>query len=298
MKLFRTICISLSIVLAGAGSIIILLLSSHAHSWKALSVPTGSMKPSILPGSLVLVHSVPTSQLKIGDVITYANPLNPKMSITHRIVQTYKNGAGIEFFITKGDANKFPDSPVVSGLVQGRVAWHVPYVGRFFTFGKGILGLTLLVYIPALIIMADETKRLADYYRSIKLYRLPGFKRSAKHREPKLAITTALSVYLTAAGLVLAPQVQALLKSNTVSLINNRISVAATPPNNCNGNITSVTVTGGGGNNNVHVTNNNSQTATTGNVTNNNNTNGGSTTSGSAINRNCTSTTITINNNH
>src|SRR5581483_1855789 len=125
-KVFEGVVIAAFVV--GCG--VLLLFNWSALGYKTLAVPTGSMRPAILPGSMVLVHRVPDSTLKVGDVITYTSPLNMHKTITHRIVKVTELDNKVPEFITKGDANLMPDLPVVGGLVVGKVAWHVPYMGR------------------------------------------------------------------------------------------------------------------------------------------------------------------------
>src|SRR4051794_22572106 len=115
MKLIHRIAISLGVLFFAACCGAVLLFNLHALGWKVLSVQTGSMRPAVPRGSLVLVHHVPYSQLKVGDVITYANASQPGATITHRITKTYKLDGKIPAYITKGDANPSQDPVTVVG---------------------------------------------------------------------------------------------------------------------------------------------------------------------------------------
>src|SRR3990167_5786402 len=86
---------------------LLLMLSLPKSGWKALSVQTGSMQTALPIGTLVFVHRVPATSLKVGDVITYVNPSNKKQTITHRVV-----GIDKPQLIVKGDANRSADMPV------------------------------------------------------------------------------------------------------------------------------------------------------------------------------------------
>ncbi len=138
--------------------------------WKALSIPTGSMRPTMPPGTLVFVHRVSTSSLEVGDVITYINPLHPSTTISHRIIKKIMVGGKIPGFITKGDANKVADSPIVAGLVEGKIVWHLPHAGYWLLDAKKPIIILPIIYIAALIIMAEEVIRLKDYLRSTQPY--------------------------------------------------------------------------------------------------------------------------------
>src|SRR5689334_20917695 len=100
----------------------------QSHGGKLLSVQTHSMTPAIKKGDLVVVTRVPDRALKVGDVVTYVNPRNPKQTITHRIValpsiETSKR------FIVKGDANPAADQPVRPTSIIGKVTYHQAYLG-------------------------------------------------------------------------------------------------------------------------------------------------------------------------
>jgi len=295
MKILKSITTVLGTLLMVAGCLTVLLLHWSAFGWKALSVPTGSMRPGMPPGSLALMHRVPDSTLKVGDVITYVNPLHPSTTISHRIVKKYLISNKIPAFITKGDANKSADVPVVEGLVQGQVLWHIRDVGQWLMWSKTLLGIAVLVYVPALFIIAEEIIRLNDYYKQWQPYRLLGYRsreilKESKKWTPKAAMGLSVFAALMFSAGAFGPRVEALLGSNTVTLGPNRLSVAAVNPNNCSGSTTN--------NNNVNVNTSSTQTATSGNATSSGNTNGGSATSGSASNSNSTTVNITINNCH
>lgn len=289
MRWLKKIFISLSVLFFAVCCGAVLLFNWSALGFKALSVQTGSMRPSVPPGSLVLMHRVPISSLKTGDVITYANPRNPHTTITHRIIKTYKIDNKIPAFVTKGDANSSADMPVVGGQILGKAVWHVPHLGHWLDWSKTWVGLAILVYLPAFLIMFGEVQKMADYLRRFQPYYLTFEVRKRRMLGRKLAAASfSASLIILIFGAVAWP-VQALLRSNTVSLTNNSISVA--PNQGGGGTVISCTSS-----NNVNVSSNSNQTATTGSATVSGNTTGGSATSGSASNSNSSNTTIHITN--
>jgi signal peptidase I len=287
MKTIRRIIISIGIVGFAVCCGAMLLFNWHALGYKTLDVPTGSMRPTIPPGSLVLMKSVPISTIKVGDIINYTNPRNVRETITHRVIRTYKIAGKIPAFITKGDANPSADPPVIAGLVKGKAAWHISYAGRWLQWSKTWPGLIVLLYLPALLLMIEEVQRMADYLRAMQPYKLFGYRQvvaTGKGFGGKLAASASLSLVIVAANAAIALPVQALLKSNTVALVNNQISVAAVQ--HCSGK----------NDNDININNSNNQSASSGNVSSSGNTIGGSATSGSASNSNNTNITITITN--
>jgi signal peptidase I len=93
-------------------------------------ITSGSMTGTYDRGSLVFDRVVPTSTLRVGDVITFRPPGQAGL-VTHRIVSV-RTVRGERVLRTKGDANRVADSwdPfVLRGAEQARVAFHIRYVG-------------------------------------------------------------------------------------------------------------------------------------------------------------------------
>jgi signal peptidase len=284
----RRIGISLGVVGFLLCALAVMLFNRPAFGWQALSVPTGSMRPSMPSGSLALVHRVPNSTLKVGDVITYTNPMTMKSTITHRITKIQKPHGSAMKITTQGDANPTPDQPFVAGLVKGRAVWHVPYVGAGLMWAKTWTGIAVLIYLPALIIMINESRKLRDYYKKMMPYHL-----YAQHIEPMLSsrvkYASGIAGLLLIGGAALMPTVLAVDAStaNAVALAPNTLSLAIqVPPTTSPASCSSST--------NVELRNTSTQSASSGSVTSNGNASGGSATSGSVTNNNSTNTNVTV----
>jgi signal peptidase I len=284
VKIFGKILKSFSIAIVTASSLALLLFGWSGTGWKALIIPTGSMRPSINPGSIVFVHKVPVSSLKVGDVITYTNPFSPKTTISHRIVKEYTMAKLIPAFVTKGDANKAADVAIVGGSIKGKVVWHFPYIGGWLLRLKKPIIILPVIYLAALIIMGGEVGRLNQYYNSIRPYRL----RNASLKTPRTKLQqrtllsgAMLSIAFVSIGATVEPTVFASLKSNTVTLGNNSISSGVI--SKCSGFLS---------NNSVNISTGTTQNAQTGNVTDS----VGNLSSGNAINNNSSNFNIQINN--
>jgi signal peptidase len=90
------------------------------------TVLTGSMRPGIQPGDVVMVRAVPTRELKVGDVIAYLPPAHTT-PVLHRIVSIDSSG-----LVTKGDANNVADPWGKVGTDSAttlRLVWVIPKVG-------------------------------------------------------------------------------------------------------------------------------------------------------------------------
>jgi len=292
IKRILTICSTVAVSMASA---LILLGSWHGLGWQSLSIPTGSMRPNIPPGSQVFVHQVSPNSLKVGDVITYKNPLHPKTTISHRIVKVFPITKHMPGFITKGDANETADIPIAPGSIEGKVVQHVPYLGWAMMWTRSWTGISVLVYLPALLIMIDEVRKLNRYYKSMMPYNMHELRTPHPPRQykPEYIAGGTLAAIVVTASFVFAQPALALLRSNTVTLGPNTLSVAGSTSGGGGGTCTSTHTTNS---TNVNINSSSTQTGHSGSATSSGNTNGGSAQSGSVTNTNNSSTTITITN--
>lgn len=96
----------------------------------AYTVLTGSMSPTMPPGTLAVVKPVDPAGLSIGDAITYQLHSGEPEVVTHRIISVVRSLGGDTTFVTQGDANPVPDaSPVKAGQIRGVVWYSIPYMG-------------------------------------------------------------------------------------------------------------------------------------------------------------------------
>jgi signal peptidase len=121
------------------------------------------MEPAIHTGSVVIVK--PENNYKIGDVITFTHAIKMETPVTHRIYDVRVEG-GQSVYITKGDANNALDSAEIAKKnIKGKVLFSIPYLGYIVNFIKKPIGFTLIIVIPAVLIIGDELKKI---YNEIK----------------------------------------------------------------------------------------------------------------------------------
>lgn len=203
------------------------LLYVHLNGMHLLSVQSGSMTPTIRKGDLVVVNSVP-GNLAVGDVITYKQPTAEDVLITHRIVEI---PAGDDFVITQGDANQKDDGLIARRNVVGRVDLNLPHMGAATDFIKQPAGLLLAVWVPAILIVVSEIRRLARHYRLMAPYKHP-----AADDEPTAPVSTkrkaqrvtSLGLALIIIGSAVSLPVWAMM-FDTATLTGNSISSAKKP---------------------------------------------------------------------
>ncbi len=120
-------------------------------------VESGSMEPSIMTGSLVVI--LPASSYGLNDVITFESK-TADVPTTHRIVDTYEEN-GRTWFITKGDANEEADTNAVAPeSVIGKVMFSAPYAGFILDFARQPIGFALLIVLPAIMIVLGEIEKI------------------------------------------------------------------------------------------------------------------------------------------
>jgi len=158
-KILRFIYWVVLTLLIFVGVITVLSVLGWPKDYRIFVVQSGSMEPLVKTHSLVVSH--PIDDYKKGDIITFktsseSSIKDPKSTITHRIFEV-KNSKNSIVYITKGDANKFPDSmPVYPNMILGKVIASIPYLGYPIGFAKTTIGFVLLVVIPATIIVYSE----------------------------------------------------------------------------------------------------------------------------------------------
>lgn len=158
-----------------AGFILLLLAVAGLFLASLLPIPgnvqvkivkSGSMEPAIRTGSVVVLK--PQESYNVGDVITFGEDTGAQIPTTHRVVEVRQEGAQT-FYMTKGDANEDPDNvPIAKSEVEGRVLFSVPFAGYVLDFAKQPIGFTLMIGLPAAMIILDEMMRIFQEVRRVR----------------------------------------------------------------------------------------------------------------------------------
>lgn len=135
-----------------------MLPTAWAGGLEVKIVKSGSMEPAIPTGSIVFVR--PAAEYRVGDIVTFGADTRSEIPTTHRIIEV-QNNEGRVAFLTQGDANEDPDPRAIAmSEVIGKVWLHVPYAGYVLDFARQPLGFTLMIGIPAGLIIVDEVLRI------------------------------------------------------------------------------------------------------------------------------------------
>ncbi len=98
-------------------------------------VASGSMRPVIDVGDVIIISKVSPDSIITGDVIQFRT--QGDYPVIHRVIGIVET-EGSKLFITKGDANNRPDAdPVLPGNVVGKAVFTVPKIGWVAIWIKG-----------------------------------------------------------------------------------------------------------------------------------------------------------------
>jgi signal peptidase len=118
-------------VVCGAALIVLAaLLLATATGYRPLIDHSDSMRPAIRAGDLLITHAEPATSIRVGAIVSFADPgLNGKL-VTHRVVAVHASAGAISF-LTRGDANTTPESWSVNrGASVGTLDLRLAGVGR------------------------------------------------------------------------------------------------------------------------------------------------------------------------
>lgn len=123
-------------------------------------VLTDSMYPVIESGDLILCHTLEAEEVKVGDVITFYDPMgNGTSVVTHRVLEIVDDNGEIAFR-TKGDNNNAEDTALVPaenliGIYKSRI----PKVGHVAMFMQTTPGLIVCCVCPILLLVGYDVLR-------------------------------------------------------------------------------------------------------------------------------------------
>ncbi len=148
----------LGVILFLGGAVLFSLLPIKGN-YSLKTCLSGSMEPTIHVGSVVVIK--PVKEYKVGDVITFKKP-GQKTPTTHRIVKKELKDGSVQF-VVKGDANKDADpEPVKKEEIIGKVLFSIPYLGYVGAWARTKVGLVVLVWVPAALIIFEEIMKIKE----------------------------------------------------------------------------------------------------------------------------------------
>lgn len=128
-------------------------------TWMVTPVLSGSMRPGLAVGGVVISERVPVNHLAVRDVIVFRQPNNPSKQVVHRIIRIAQGNSGQLLINTQGDANTVRDpwTLTIRGDYAYQVRWSVPLLGYIAIAFQNHRGIALLVSGFVLIVIAFTT---------------------------------------------------------------------------------------------------------------------------------------------
>ncbi|WP_309072011.1 signal peptidase I [Arthrobacter sp.] len=116
-------------LLAVLGLVTVMVVIPQLFGSGSYTVLTGSMRPGMPPGSLIVTKEANPEELRIGEAITYQIRSGEPAVVTHRIIARTSSSDGITL-TTQGDASPSPDEEQVRPeQIRGVVWYTLPLVG-------------------------------------------------------------------------------------------------------------------------------------------------------------------------
>jgi len=160
-RAFRRVGLLLAWIVIGVfGGFVLAVGLPNFFGARSLTVMSGSMEPAIGTGDVVVAVQIPPMDARVGDIVTFRDPLNHARLITHRVRELHVRD-DLVTFVTKGDANSSLERWAVprTGTI-GRVSFHVPRIGYMMVWIRSTVGLLMLIVLPTLLLGASELWRL------------------------------------------------------------------------------------------------------------------------------------------
>ena len=118
------------VMLSVGATLLVALIIPRLSGATPYVIETGSMRPGMPPGTLVVVKPAAPETIAAGDVITYQIKSGDPTVVTHRVVTVGYDGTGEPRWRTQGDANNAADQNWVLPMQVKGVRWYsVPYLG-------------------------------------------------------------------------------------------------------------------------------------------------------------------------
>ena len=176
-KVFNALQWVVVLMLISVSTALVLSKFDTPFKYRIFSVNSGSMEPAVRVGSVAVV--VPQDSYRENDIITFRSRRDPNQTTTHRLIQiTQDKDLSRITYKTKGDANEDEDIGFVQdSQIVGKVLFSLPLLGYLVAFSKTQLGFTMLVIVPATIIVYNELNVLKK--------EIPAFVKARKEKKDK-----------------------------------------------------------------------------------------------------------------
>src|SRR4051794_22245588 len=121
-----------TVLLCGAVVLAVAIGLAAAMGYRTEVILTGSMRPTLAPNDMVLVHGIAAREMKVGAIVSFQAPEQKGIVITHRVRSLGHTADGRIAVVTRGDANNTSEHWKIApqGSVA-RVVGTMPNAGAF-----------------------------------------------------------------------------------------------------------------------------------------------------------------------
>jgi signal peptidase len=135
-------------------------------AWEAMPVLSGSMRPTMPPGSVVVAERVPIGHLRKGDVIVF-HPPDSSQLVVHRIVSIESSNDG-PVIQTKGDANNVADPwrIRIHGSTAYKARFAIPLAGYPIVWSRSPAGRVAVIAVGVALLVLTAVALVRDARRA------------------------------------------------------------------------------------------------------------------------------------
>jgi signal peptidase len=127
---------------------------------RSFVVRSGSMTPTIDTGDVVVVKPVAASTARVGEIITFKDPVDESRLLSHRVRSIEQQGNRLAF-TTQGDANTGQEHWKIEPTGRiGEVVYRVPKLGFAIAWTSTPAGHLGLIILPALLLAGSFLLRI------------------------------------------------------------------------------------------------------------------------------------------
>jgi signal peptidase len=146
--------LSTAVVVVSLGLLAFIGVGPHVLPYRTETMLSGSMRPGMPEGSVVVLTRKPAMRIRVGDALAYQIPVENHRVVTHRVVRIVEAGPH-PVIQTQGDANNTPDQWIArlgeSTVWQARFA--IPRLGRVINVLRGDAVHTLALTVAPILLL-------------------------------------------------------------------------------------------------------------------------------------------------
>lgn len=160
--------VAVVLVLGVLGAVAVL-----SGAYQLRPVLSGSMRPGLPVGGVVVTERVPIAALHVRDVVVFHPPGSPDELVVHRIIELTPGKTG-PVVRTQGDANTVPDPWTITlrGETAYRAVVAIPLIGYVAVWAHGAEGSRTLTVVGLLLVVAGVSGAAVQWRRGPRT--LPG----------------------------------------------------------------------------------------------------------------------------